>query len=214
MMLSADWLLSFLAATLLLAYMPGPGTLYAAAQTVALGRRAGLMAALGLHIGGYLHVIAAAIGLSALFHAVPALYLLVKLLGAAYLIWLGGKMIWHASVNRKQEVEPVSGSQKTGRRAFFESVFVEALNPKTALFFIAFLPQFVVPAAHIPVWLQFLLLGTFVNIAFSSADLVCVYFAGIVVDKLRQSSRTGRLLEAIGGSILFGLGANLALQHN
>ena len=150
-MLSTDSVFAFLAATFLLAYMPGPGTLYTAAQTVARGRKAGLMAALGLHIGGYIHVGAAALGLSALFNAVPSLYLIVKLLGAAYLIWLGGQLILSACAFGNKPLDPVSTSEKIGQRAFLESVTVETLNPKTALFFIAFLPQFVDPSLNLPV---------------------------------------------------------------
>ena len=199
---------------MLFAYMPGPALLYAAAQTVARGRKAGLMAAFGLHIGGYFHVGAAAAGLSALFHAVPALYVVVKVVGAVYLIWLGVRMIWRAVGIRKELINPISASTKSGRRAFVESVTVEVLNPKTALFFIAFLPQFVDPSASFPIWLQFLILGTIVNIILASADLVCVYFAGIIVDKLRRSNRVDRIMEGLGGGILVGLGANLALQRS
>ena len=211
---SSDLLLALLAATLLFAYMPGPALLYAAAQTVARGRKAGLMAAFGLHIGGYIHVAAAAAGLSALFHAVPSMYLVVKLVGAGYLVLLGSKMIWRAFKVEKGVVNPMATSHKSGRRAFAESVTVEVLNPKTALFFIAFLPQFVDPAAAYPIWLQFLILGTIVNVILASADLVCVYFAGIIVDRLRQSNRIARVMEGLGGGILVGLGAHLALLRN
>jgi threonine/homoserine/homoserine lactone efflux protein len=207
-------MLALLAAALLFAYIPGPALLYAAAQTVARGRKAGLLAALGLHVGGLVHVVAAAAGLSALFHAVPALYVIVKLIGSGYLILIGLKMIRQAWATQKLRLQPVAPSQKSGRMAFIESVTVEVLNPKTALFFIAFLPQFVDPAAAFPVWLQFLILGIIVNMMLSSADLVCVFFAGIVVDKLRQSSRLSRLMEGLGGTLLIGLGAHLALQKN
>ena len=211
---SSDLILALLAATLLFAYMPGPALLYTAAQTVARGRKAGLMAAFGLHIGGYLHVGAAAAGLSALFHAVPSMYLFVKLVGAGYLVLLGSKMIWRAFKVEKGAVNPMATAQKTGRRAFAESVTVEVLNPKTALFFIAFLPQFVDPAAAYHIWVQFLILGTIVNVILASADLVCVYFAGIIVDKLRQSNRIARIMEGLGGGILVGLGASLAFHRN
>ena len=161
---SSDLILALLAATVLFAYMPGPALLYAAAQTVARGRKAGLMAAFGLHIGGYLHVGAAAAGLSALFHAVPSMYVFVKVVGAGYLVLLGVKMIWRAFTVAKEMLNPITASQKSGRRAFVESVTVEVFNPKTALFFIAFLPQFVDPSAAFPIWLQFLILGTIVNV--------------------------------------------------
>jgi threonine/homoserine/homoserine lactone efflux protein len=208
-----DLILALLAATVLFAYLPGPALLYVAAQTVARGRKAGLMAAFGLHIGGYIHVIAAAAGLSALFHAVPAMYMVVKVVGAGYLIFLGAKMIWQAYSVEKAVINPVSGTRKSGRRALLESVTVEVLNPKTALFFIAFLPQFVDPSAAFPIWLQFLVLGIIVNLILASADLVCVFFAGMIVDSLRRSQRVARVMEGVGGGILVGLGANLAWQR-
>lgn len=211
---STDLLLLFFSASLVFAYIPGPALLYAAAQTVAGGRAAGLMAALGLHIGGYVHVVAAAAGLSVLFHAVPSLYLAVKLLGAVYLVFLGGRMLLQAFRKKTAITDSINVSKKSRRRAFVESIAVEVLNPKTAVFFVAFLPQFVDPAATFPIWVQFIVLGSIVNVMFSSADLVCVFFAGIVVDKLRQSNRLAKVMEGVGGGVLIGLGANLALQRH
>jgi len=210
----ADSFLTFLAATLLFAYIPGPALLYAAAQTVAGGRRAGLTAAVGLHLGGYVHVLAAATGLSALFHTVPTLYVVVKLIGAIYLVWLGVCML--KNVLSTPVKAPIKGAPfaKTRRQVLSESITVEVLNPKTALFFIAFLPQFVDPQASFPIWLQFLILGSVANLLLASADLVCVFFAGIIVDRLRQSTRAAQLLEGLGGSLLIALGLHLFLQRN
>lgn len=101
---------------------------------------------------------------------------------------------------------------KSGRRAFIESVTVEILNPKTALFFVAFLPQFIEASASLPVWLQFVILGTIVNLTFSSADIVCVMLAGAMISKLRQSRSAQRLVQRAGGTMLVGLGTHLALQ--
>jgi len=162
-----ELLIAFFTATAIFAYMPGPAMLYTTAQTIARGRSAGLMAALGIHLGGYLHVTAAAFGLSALFYAVPVLYLAVKIAGACYLIWLGIGIILQAG--RETEAVP-EAKRKSARRAFIESVTVEVLNPKTAIFFLAFLPQFVEAGAGLPVWAQFLVLGTIVNLMFSSAS--------------------------------------------
>ena len=89
---TSDILIAFFLAASVFAYLPGPAMLYAAAQTMARGRRAGWFAALGIHIGGYVHVLAAAFGLAILFQMVPVLYLILKLVGAAYLIWLGIKL--------------------------------------------------------------------------------------------------------------------------
>ncbi|OJF91889.1 LysE family translocator [Pararhizobium antarcticum] len=206
---STELLIAFFATTAVFAYIPGPAMLYAAAQTVARGRWSGLMASLGIHIGGYAHVFAAAAGLSVLFHAVPMLYLAVKFAGAAYLVWLGISLF--RTQVEGQEAVPVI-TRKSARRAFFESITVEVLNPKTAIFFMAFLPQFIDASASFPIWLQFVILGTLVNLMFSSADIVCVFLAGAVLGRLRRSSRARRVLQRAGGSLLVGLGLHLAFQ--
>ncbi len=204
---ATDVLLTFFASTLLFAYMPGPALLYTAAQTLARGRAAGLMAALGIHLGGYVHVAAASAGLSALFLAVPPLYVAVKVAGAAYLVWLGWRLL-----RQRDEGEMPEIPRKSARRAFVESIAVEVLNPKTALFFLAFLPQFVDPAAALPVAAQLLILGTLVNLTFTSADLVCVALAGAVTRRLGRGGGL-RLARRAGGGLLIGLGAHLALQQ-
>ena len=207
----AELLLAFLAATAVFAWMPGPAMLYAAAQTMARGRRAGWMAALGIHLGGYVHVIAAAAGLAVLFAAVPVLYAVLKIAGAAYLVWLGLKLVLSRAPVAVSGlvVEPLSP-----RRAFWESVTVEVLNPKTALFYLAFLPQFTDPAAALPVWAQLVILGTVVNVMFSSADVGAVLLADRVTGALRASDRAARVVRRAGGTILMGLGVNLALSRS
>ncbi|WP_426236390.1 LysE family translocator [Pararhizobium sp. DWP1-1-3] len=208
---SIELLIAFIATTAVFAYIPGPAMLYAAAQTIARGRWSGLMATLGIHLGGYFHVIAAAAGLSILFHAVPTLYMIVKFAGAAYLIWLGISL-FRSKIEGDTTLPGTA--PKSGRRAFFESVTVEVLNPKTAIFFVAFLPQFVDASAAFPVWLQLAILGTIVNLMFSSADIVCVFLAGAVMTKLRRSSSAQRLMQRAGGTMLVGLGAHLAFQKS
>ncbi|RWM74814.1 MULTISPECIES: LysE family translocator [Mesorhizobium] len=208
---STELLIAFFATTAIFAYIPGPAMLYAAAQTMARGRWSGLTAALGIHLGGYVHVVAAAAGLSVLFHAVPTLYIAVKLAGALYLIWLGVSLFRA----RAQDDAVISGIEpKSARRAFFESITVEVLNPKTAIFFMAFLPQFIDASATFPVWLQFLVLGTIVNLMFSSADVMCVVLAGALVTRLRRSSHAQRLIRRAGGAVLVGLGVHVALQKS
>ncbi|MER8868017.1 LysE family translocator [Mesorhizobium sp. M0751] len=208
---STELLVAFFATTAIFAYIPGPAMLYAAAQTMARGRSSGLMAALGIHLGGYVHVFAAAVGLSVLFHAVPVLYMAVKLVGALYLIWLGVSLF---RAKAQGDVVLPGIQPKSARRAFFESVAVEVLNPKTAIFFMAFLPQFIDASAAFPVWLQFVVLGTIVNLMFSSADIVCVILAGAVIARLRRSSRAQRLMRRAGGTVLVGLGVHVALQKS
>ncbi|MER9616549.1 LysE family translocator [Mesorhizobium sp. M0207] len=208
---STELLVAFFATTAIFAYIPGPAMLYAAAQTMARGRWSGLMAALGIHLGGYAHVFAAAVGLSVLFHSVPVLYMAVKLVGALYLIWLGVSLF---RAKAQGDVVLPGIQPKSARRAFFESIAVEVLNPKTAIFFMAFLPQFIDASAAFPVWLQFVVLGTIVNLMFSSADIVCVVLAGAVIARLRQSSRAQRLMRRAGGAVLVGLGVHVALQKS
>ncbi|RWX76106.1 LysE family translocator [Neorhizobium lilium] len=206
---SAELLLTFFVTTVLFAYLPGPAMLYAAAQTLAGGRRAGLMATLGIHLGCYVHVVAAAAGLSILFAAVPILYAAVKLIGAGYLIWLGISLFR----SRGQEDGGEAGTPKSAARAFLHSISVEVLNPKTAIFFMAFLPQFIDPSAAFPVWAQFLILGTIVNLTFSSADIVCVMLAEAIMGRLRRSGRAQKMMRRAGGAVLVGLGTHLALQR-
>lgn len=206
---SIETLGAFFVATALFAYMPGPAMLYAAAQTMARGRKAGWMAALGIHIGGYVHVLAAALGLAALFSAVPILYSALKIGGAAYLIWLGVRLILGKDSAKATTVDVAA---KSPRRAFFESITVEALNPKTALFFVAFLPQFTDVNAALPLWAQLLILGTFVNVMFSSADVVCVIAADKLVSFFKKSKTAGGMFQKLGGAVLVGLGLKLAFD--
>jgi threonine/homoserine/homoserine lactone efflux protein len=209
---NAELMLPFALATLTFAAMPGPALLYAAAQTLARGRRAGLFAALGIHVGGWVHVAAATLGLSAVFRHAPDLYLALKLAGAAYLIWIGARLL--LAPPGAGESPGGAGAARSARRAFLDSVAVEVLNPKTALFFLAFLPQFVDPAAGLPVWAQFLILGALVNLAFGAADVAAVYGAAAVARSVRGARRGLDLIQRAGGAAPVGLGARLALARD
>lgn len=208
-MASWETLAAFATLTLLVAYFPGPALLYTAAQTIAHGRKAGLMAMLGIHLGCYVHVFAAAFGLSAVFKHVPELYLAVKIAGALYLVWLGIGMI--RSKLGSAADQPVA-PPKTVKRALVDSFIVEILNPKVALFFIALLPQFVDPSASLPVWAQFLILGTIVNFSFSSADLVTVFGASLVMKTMKASRAGFGIGRWLGGGMMIGLGVKLAVD--
>jgi threonine/homoserine/homoserine lactone efflux protein len=206
---SSELLIAFAVATLIFAFMPGPAMLYTAAQTVARGRKGGFMAAFGIHCGGYAHVLGAMLGLSALFQHVPTLYMAVKIAGAIYLVWLGIAMI-----RAKTDAEAMPKiAVRSPYRAFADSVVVEILNPKAALFFLAFLPQFVDVDAGAPLWLQFLVLGTLVNVTFSLADILTVLLASAALARLRRSDAVQRILRWIGGSVLVGLGAHMAASR-
>lgn len=209
-MASIEVLFALVLATLVFAYIPGPAVLYIAAQTMSRGRKAGLMAVLGVHLADYVHVLAAAFGLSAIFRHVPELYLAMKLLGAAYLIWLGISFFRRvAPVQPTAEVSP-----RTPMRALADSLAVELLNPKTTIFFVSFLPQFVDPSASLPLWAQFLVLGVVVNLLFTSSSILTVLTASYMQAKVAANGRAQRVIRAIGGTILIGLGARIALDRN
>jgi threonine/homoserine/homoserine lactone efflux protein len=216
---SWELLLSFLVAASVFAFIPGPGMIYVAAQTMARGRRAGWLATLGVSLGGMAHVAGAVLGLSALFGYVPELYAVLKIAGAAYLVWLGVTIIRTRATFGSPDVadapSPAGKSAgKSARRAFVDSVIVEVLNPKTAIFFIAFLPQFVDPAGTLPVWLQLLVLGLAVNLMFALGDVVAVLGAGFILGAVKASERAQRLIRWAGGGLMVGLGARLALDRS
>jgi threonine/homoserine/homoserine lactone efflux protein len=203
-----DLLLPFALATLTFALMPGPGVLYCIARSVAHGTRAGLMAALGVHVGGYAHVILAALGLAVLFQAVPVLFTAMKLAGAAYLIWMGIGLLRARLTGAQAEL------LRAARGSFRQSVLVEVLNPKTALFYLAFLPQFVSPEAALPVTAQLLILGVLVTVAFSAADVMFALAAGTLQKAVTGSQHLRLWAHRAGGALLVGLGLNLVLNRS
>jgi threonine/homoserine/homoserine lactone efflux protein len=204
---SVDLLITFFIAASIFAFVPGTGMLYAATQTVGRGRRAGWLSAVGFHVAGYVHVLAAALGFVILLKAIPSLYALMKFAGAAYLIWLGIKLFMSKEVTASS---PSLTAPVSDRCALWDSVIVELLNPKSALFFLAFLPQFTEPSASLPIWLQILLLGTVVNLMFSATDILCVLLSARMSKLFIASQSASRLARRAGGGILIALGVNLA----
>jgi threonine/homoserine/homoserine lactone efflux protein len=198
--------LLFLAAASIIALSPGPGIFYVAARTIAGGRTEGLASSFGTGIGGLVHVAAGAIGVSALVMASAEAFTLLKWAGALYLIWLGYKTVREARVDF-----PAAGDTVGSRRAFREGIMVEALNPKTAAFFLAFLPQFVDPSGT--VWLQFLLLGL-ISVTLNTAVDVAVVFAAVGARAL-VLSRPGflRRLRTGAGLVIASLGVGLLLSR-
>jgi len=190
----------FTGAALALIVVPGPAVLYVVAQAVDQGRRAGLVSAAGIATGGTVHVVAATVGLSSLLVSSAAAFEAVKLAGAAYLVYLGVRRL----VTRVTD-EPVERERRPHRTLFRRGVVVNVLNPKTALFFLAFLPQFVDPDRG-AAWLQIALFGvTFVLLAWTSDSLYALA-AGTAAHRLR-----GRAFRAVqrwvSGSIFVALGA-------
>lgn len=198
--------LLFLAAATLIAVTPGPGIFYVAARTLAGGRGEGIASSFGTGLGGLVHVAAGALGVSAIVMASAEAFTVMKLLGAAYLIWLGAKTI--AEARRPLQV----GIETTGsRRAFREGIVVEALNPKTAAFFLAFIPQFVDPAGNVA--LQFVVLGVISVALNTGVDVVVAFLAARVRDGMAERPTFVRRLRQTSGAVLCGLGATLLLAR-
>ena len=199
--------LTFLVAAIVLAVTPGPGIAYVVARTVAGGRSEGLASCIGTGIGGLLHVLAAAVGLSLLIAQSAVAFGVVKYLGAAYLVYLGIRMLL-----RK---EPALGGQVVASqgagRALFEGVVVEALNVKTALFFLAFLPQFTSPsAALVP---QLVLLGSICVALNTLVDVAAVFAAHRLLESGAAPAGRARMMTRLSGVTLLGLGAFFALAR-
>jgi threonine/homoserine/homoserine lactone efflux protein len=198
------WTLSlFAAASLALAVVPGPAVLYIVARSVDQGRAAGIVSALGISVGGLVHVIAATIGLSSLLASSATAFTVIKYVGAAYLILLGIRRL----LTRAEADEVAAAPSPVRGRIFREGVVVNVLNPKTALFFLAFLPQFVEPdAAAAP--LQILALGLlFVAIALCS-DSAWALAAGTLGSWLRRSRRYLGVKRWVTGTVFVALGAS------
>jgi threonine/homoserine/homoserine lactone efflux protein len=189
----------FLGAAILLAITPGQGIAYVLARTIAGGRSDGLASALGTAVGGFVHVIAAALGLSALLAQSAQAFAIVKYIGAAYLIFLGVRTL---RSSRDRLLVPEL-SRAGSRRAFLDGIVVETLNVKTAFFFLAFIPQFIDPSASALV--QFIALGSICVVLNTTADVVVVFGAA----RVRQ--RFGRLLTVGAGWSLIGLGTYVAV---
>ena len=198
---------TFLLAATVLAITPGPGLAYVVARTVAGGRAEGLASCCGTALGGLLHVVAAALGLSLLIAQSAMAFNLLKYLGAAYLVYLGIRMLV-----RGQGVDAVTPAAALGsRRALLEGLVVEALNVKTALFFLAFLPQFVAPGPTMAV--QLALLGCICVALNTRVDVAAVRGAAQWARPGAARLARARLLQRVSGGTMIGLGAFLALAR-
>jgi threonine/homoserine/homoserine lactone efflux protein len=199
--------LTFLFAAVVLAITPGPGIAYVVARTVAGGRAEGLASCFGTGIGGMLHVLAAALGLSFIVAQSAVAFSLVKYLGAAYLVYLGIRLLL-----RKDQALTVKPMASQGaRRALFEGIVVEALNVKTALFFLAFLPQFISLSA--PVVLQLVLLGSVCVALNTLVDVVAVFAADRLLKSDAARVARARILTRASGVTMLGLGTYLVFAR-
>ena len=207
-MLDSRLFLLFLAAATLLAITPGPGIFYVLSRSLTGGRREGFLSATGTFVGGLVHVAAAAVGISAVVATSAVAFSCVKYAGAAYLVYLGVGMIR----SRNLPVDDVLHAALPNR-AFRQGIATEVLNPKTALFFLSFIPQFVNP--HLgKVMLQFLLLGCLSVTLNTIADLAVVSFAAPIGVRLKLNRRFRRNQRMISGAAMIGLGTFVAFAES
>ncbi|HEU4385405.1 MAG TPA: LysE family translocator [Anaeromyxobacteraceae bacterium] len=194
----------FLAATAALLVTPGPAVLYIVSRSLSEGRRAGLVSVLGIEAGNAVHAAGGALGVAALLASTPAAFAAVKYLGAAYLVYLGVARLLSRAEGPTAPDEPGKGT--SARTVFRQGFVVAVLNPKTALFFLAFLPQFVDPARG-AAWLQMLALGgLFVGLALLS-DGAYALLAGSLGGWLRRHPGAAGAGRWLGAAVYIGLGA-------
>jgi threonine/homoserine/homoserine lactone efflux protein len=212
-MIDHGQLVLYIAAAALLAVTPGPGIFYVAARTLAGGRAEGVASSFGTGLGGLVHIAAGSLGVSAIVLASAELFTALKLVGAGYLVWLGIRTIRSARQGSRPGLGNLPAAPPVGpRRAFREGAVVEALNPKTAAFFLAFVPQFLDPAAgHVA--LQFMLLGC-ISVGLNTlADLVVACAAGRIRDGAGARPALIARLRAASGATMVALGVGLAFAR-
>jgi len=198
-------LLLFMAAGLALNVTPGPDMLYVAARSTSEGRAAGIVSSLGIATGTLFHIAAVALGLAALLAAVPVAYAAVRIGGAIYLVYLGVRALAaHSAVSTR------SVTRAPLATIFRQGVITNVLNPKVALFFLAFLPQFVDPARGNPA-VQIVVLGLIFDTSGTIVNAAVALGASRAADGVRAGSRSGAILRKVTGSIFIGLGLRLAL---
>ena len=198
--------IAFLSAAILLAITPGPGIMYVLGRSLAGGRREGILSSLGTFVGGLAHVLAAGLGLSVVLATSAGAYQAVRWAGAAYLGFLGFRMIRSAGLHAESTAQAA-----TSGNAFLQGIVTEILNPKTALFFLSFVPQFV--DAGSGVFAQFLLLGSITVTLNTSADVIVAICAGHLSKTLLASRRARANQRRASGALMIGLGVYVVARE-
>lgn len=203
-----DWstLTLFVSVASIMVFVPGPNTLYIIARSIQQGRLAGIVSSLGVQVGTMVHMAAAALGISALLVSSSLAFQVVKYAGAFYLIYLGIRTLLS-----KEKIEKASVHRAKLSRVFYQGIVVNVLNPKTALFFFAFLPQFINPARG-AVALQIAILGTILIFLGTLSDTVYALASGSIGNWLRGNLKFVRAQRYFAGSVYIGLGAATALS--
>lgn len=197
----------FLSAAILLAITPGPGIFYVLARSLKGGRRDGVASTFGTAIGGMVHVLAAALGLSAILATSALAFGIIKYAGAAYLIYLGLLTLF-----KEDAAHTATMPTESTRRILTQGIVIEVLNPKTALFFLAFIPQFINPSGSIVV--QFIVLGSLSVLLNTTADLLVALFAGPIGQALQNNLRFRQSQRMFTGGALIALGVCVAVAED
>jgi threonine/homoserine/homoserine lactone efflux protein len=193
--------------TVLVCIVPGPDMLYIISRSTGQGRSTGVVSCLGIATGGLLQTTAVALGISSFFLVVPIAYDIIKYVGAAYLVYLGIRFI----LSREEMLTSSCDGKADFRKAFLQGSLTTLLNPKVALFYVAFLPQFVDPIrGHVP--LQLLILGLLFNITSLAVDTSVALLASLLGTWLKRRSGAAKLIHWLTGSVLVGLGVRLAFS--
>jgi threonine/homoserine/homoserine lactone efflux protein len=199
--------LTFLFSAFMLNIAPGPDMLYVIGRSIGQGRKAGIVSASGIFVGCWVHILAAAFGIAAILRSSPLAFNMVRYAGAAYLVYLGVRLI----VNRGQISAQALTPESLGS-IFRQGVITNVLNPKVALFFLAFLPQFI-DAHRGSVVRQVLLLGLIFNLGGTLVNFAVAHAGGTLGELLRRNSRFARMQQWFTGLVFIGLGARLAWQR-
>ena len=200
---------AFFAAAFPLNIAPGPDMLYVIGRSIGQGRRAGTVSALGIFVGCLVHIFIAAVGLAALLRSSPIAYTVVRYAGAAYLVYLGVRVL----LERSTALEAPEVRSAPLGRIFTQGVITNVLNPKVALFFLAFLPQFIQPQRG-SVALQIIVLGLIFDVGGTLVNLLVAQAGGRLGDAIKQNSGLARLQKWFTGTVFIGLGMRVALKRS
>src|SRR6218665_804688 len=205
--MTIDSYLLFVIASVALCIAPGPDMIFILSSTLGQGKKAGRMAAIGINAGAYVHLFAAALGLSAILMASAMAFTIIKWVGACYLVCIGIQVL-----RSKQSPLLINGSDvkpQSASRLFWQGFLSDVLNPKVAVFYLAFLPQFV-SVDHPHPTLQILFLGVTTNVVALGINLLLVYFAGSLTGRLRSNEKIAARLNKFMGLVFIALGLRLA----
>ena len=198
----------FITATVILCAVPGPDMILLLGRTLAKGRRAGIETALGINAGAYVHLIAAIAGISAVIATSAFAFTVVKWAGACYLVYLGISIL--RSKTNALQIDPEASANQSPLKYFWQGFWSDVLNPKVAIFYLAFLPQFVTPGKNAIE--QLIFLGISANMIGIFSSLIIVFFSSALTYKLQQNTRISHLLSKALGSVFVALGIRLAAE--